>query len=68
MDTQRVDLLADDQTIEGEELEQVAGGRMVIPGNHTAAILAMKYGLPPPPPGGGIYGLMGAFQQEYGGF
>jgi hypothetical protein len=27
----------------------VSGGRMVIPGNHTVDILAMKYGVPPLP-------------------
>ena len=41
----------DDRVVEDQELEQVTGGRMVIPGNHTVDILAMKYGLPPPLPG-----------------
>jgi hypothetical protein len=31
--------------LEDHELEGVIGGRMVIPGNHTVDILAMKYGL-----------------------
>jgi hypothetical protein len=40
-----------DRMLEAAELEQVTGGRMVIPGNHTVEILALQYGLPPPPPG-----------------
>ena len=39
------------RVLEAQELDQVTGGRMVIPGNHTVDILAMKYGLPPPLPG-----------------
>ena len=42
----------DNGVLEDQALESVIGGRMVIPGNHTVDILAMKYGLPVPPPGG----------------
>ncbi len=51
-----------DRVLEAAELEQVNGGRMVIPGNHTVDVLAMTYGLPPPPPGnpGGTLLTLGA--------
>jgi hypothetical protein len=50
----------DNGVLEDQELEGVIGGRMVIPGNHTVDILAMKYGVPPVP------GNPGATLQQLG--
>jgi hypothetical protein len=52
----------DIRVLEDQELERVTGGRMVIPGNHTVDILALKNGLPPPLPGnsGGTLLQLGA--------
>ena len=38
-----------DRVLEDQEIEQVTGGMMNIPGNHTVDILAMKYGVTPQP-------------------
>ena len=51
--------------LEDQEIEQVTGGRMIIPGDHTVDILAAKYGVPPSPgnPAGTVLqlGLLGVF-------
>ena len=41
--------VSDVPVLEDQELGQVSGGLMVIPGNHTVDMLAMKYGVPPLP-------------------
>jgi hypothetical protein len=55
----------DFEVLEDREIEQVTGGRMVIPGNHTVDILAAKYGVPPTPGNPAVtvlqLGLLGVF-------